>query len=98
MLTGRRVLERQRPTPEQKLLEWVKQFPADGKRFYLIMDLRLRNHYSRSAAIKVAKLADRCISKNPNDRPDMNEIIQVLREVIAESDEAGGGSSSTRSG
>ncbi|GAB4857732.1 Probable serine/threonine-protein kinase pbl19 [Ancistrocladus abbreviatus] len=88
ILTGRRTIERNRPTPEQRLLEWVKQFPADSKRFYMIMDFRLRNQYSVKAARQIAKLADRCLSKNAKDRPDMSEIIEVLREAILESEAA----------
>ncbi|KAL8150577.1 hypothetical protein V2J09_020385 [Rumex salicifolius] len=86
ILTGRRVLDKNRPAAEQKLLEWVKQFPADGKSFYMIIDFRLRNRYSRSSAIMVAKLADRCICKDPKDRPSMANIIDVLREAISEPD------------
>ncbi|GAB4834658.1 hypothetical protein Ancab_032921 [Ancistrocladus abbreviatus] len=95
ILTGRRTIERDRPTAEQKLLEWVKQFPAYGKRFYMIMDFRLRNQYSINAARKIAKLADRCLSRNAKDRPDMHEIIQVLKEAILESEEASSSTGTT---
>ena len=64
ILTGRRVLERNRPTAEQKLLYWVKQFPADSKIFSMIIDPLLRDQYSLNAARKIAKLADSCLIKN----------------------------------
>lgn len=86
ILTGRRSIERNRPTSEQKLLDWVKQFPADSKTFYMIIDFRLRNQFPPSTARKIAKLADRCLSKEPEDRPSMSEIIQVLKEAILESE------------
>ena len=92
ILTGRRALERNRPTKEQKLLDWVKQFPADSKRFNMIMDPRLRNEYPISAARNVAKLADSCLNKNPNERPMMNQVMESLRLAIRESE---GASSST---
>ncbi|GMH09272.1 hypothetical protein Nepgr_011113 [Nepenthes gracilis] len=85
ILTGRRTIERNRPASEQKLLEWVKQFPADSRRFYKMMDLRLRNQYSLGAARKVAKLADQCVCKNWKDRPDMPVIVEALRGAILES-------------
>ncbi|GMH26740.1 hypothetical protein Nepgr_028583 [Nepenthes gracilis] len=85
ILTGRRSIEINHPRSEQKLLEWVKQFPAESKRFYMIMDLRLQNQYSLVAARKVAKLADRCLNKNPKDRPDIQAIVKELREAILES-------------
>ncbi|KAL9242735.1 hypothetical protein vseg_016705 [Gypsophila vaccaria] len=99
ILTGRRAIERNRPANEQKLLDWVKQFPADSKMFYMIMDFRLRNQYPVSIARKIAKLADRCLSKEAEDRPNMSEIIQALREAISGSESSAsekGQSSGTR--
>lgn len=87
ILSGRRSLERNRPTMEQKLLEWVKQFPADSKRFSMLIDPRLRNQYSISAARKVAKLADCCLNRNAKDRPTMREVVESLKEAIQDSEE-----------
>lgn len=81
ILTGRRSLERNRPTAEQKLLDWVKHYPADTNRFSVIIDQRLRN-YSIGAARKIAKLADSCLKKNPEDRPSMSQIVEVLKEAL----------------
>ncbi|XP_074317631.1 putative serine/threonine-protein kinase PBL19 isoform X1 [Silene latifolia] len=86
ILTGRRTIERNRPTSEQKLLDWVQRFPADSKMFYMIMDFRLRNQYPLRTARKIAKLADTCLRSEAEDRPDMNEIIEVLKEAILESE------------
>lgn len=86
LLTGRRTLERNRPTVEQKLLEWVKLFPADGKRFHMMIDPQLRNQYSLSAARKIAKLADSCLNKNAKDRPTMSQVVDSLKEAIKESE------------
>lgn len=82
ILTGRRSLERNRPTAEQKLLDWVKHYPADSSRFIVIMDPRLRNQYSLVAARKIAKLADSCLKKNPEDRPPMSQIVESLKQAL----------------
>lgn len=87
IITGRRSLERNRPSGEQKLLDWVKQFPADSKKFILIMDPRLEGKFSSSAARKIAKLADNCLLKNAKDRPTMGKVIERLEEIIQQSDE-----------
>ncbi|EEF45053.1 Protein kinase APK1B, chloroplast precursor, putative [Ricinus communis] len=86
ILTGRRTLERNRPTSEQKLLDWVKQFPADSKKFSMIMDPRLRNDYSIAAAKRVAKLADNCLNKNSKERPFMTEVVGTLKLAIQDSE------------
>ena len=52
----------------------------------MIMDPRLNNQYSLEAARKIAKLADTCLRKNPDDRPAMSRIVDVLREAIRESE------------
>ena len=82
ILSGRRVLERNLPTGEQKLLEWVKKYPADSSRFSTIMDPRLRNQYSLVAARKIAKLADSCLKKNAEDRPSMSQIVESLKQAL----------------
>lgn len=87
ILTGRRSLERNRPKTEQKLLEWVKQFPADGKKFSMIMDPQLENRYSLGGARRIAKLADQCLAKNAKDRPMMSQVVESLRQIIRVSDE-----------
>lgn len=94
ILTGRRSLERNRPRTEQRLLEWVKQFPHDGKKFGLIMDSRLENKYSISAARKIARLADSCLSKSAKDRPTMSQVVDTLKKIIQETEE---GNTSERS-
>ncbi|KAJ3691227.1 hypothetical protein LUZ61_020391 [Rhynchospora tenuis] len=82
LLTGRRSLERNRPLAEQKLLNWVKQYPPEATNFSVIMDPRLRNQYPPKAAREVARLANRCLVKDPKQRPSMAEVSQVLKEII----------------
>ncbi|XVF51885.1 hypothetical protein PTKIN_Ptkin04bG0220200 [Pterospermum kingtungense] len=86
ILTGRRTVERNRPTSEQKLLDWVKQFPPESRRLSMIIDPRLRNNYSLSAAQKVGKLANSCLNKNAKERPTMSQIVESLKQAIQESD------------
>ncbi|KAJ4776540.1 Protein kinase superfamily protein [Rhynchospora pubera] len=82
LLTGRRSLERNRPPAERKLLNWVKQYPPEATNFSVIMDPRLRNQYPPKAAREVARLADRCLVKDPKKRPSMAEVSQVLKEIM----------------
>uniref|UniRef100_M8C3Z1 Putative serine/threonine-protein kinase NAK n=1 Tax=Aegilops tauschii TaxID=37682 RepID=M8C3Z1_AEGTA len=82
ILTGRRSLDRNRPQGEQKLIEWVVQFPPDSRNFRMIMDPKLRGEYSSKAAREIAKLAQSCLLKNPKERPAMSEIVEVLRRAV----------------
>ncbi|XP_020574062.1 probable serine/threonine-protein kinase PBL19 [Phalaenopsis equestris] len=89
LITGRRSMERNRPKNEQKLLNWVKQFPAESKQFRTIMDPRMNNQYSMSGARAVAKLADRCLSKHARDRPKMSEVVETLKQALKLKEEDG---------
>ncbi|PUZ76825.1 hypothetical protein GQ55_1G321100 [Panicum hallii var. hallii] len=82
ILTGRRSLERNRPKTEQKLLEWVRQYPVESKQFSKIIDTRLEGHYSKQGARKVAKLANSCLAKHRRDRPTMREVIKSLKQAM----------------
>ncbi|GAB2290180.1 Probable serine/threonine-protein kinase pbl19 [Dionaea muscipula] len=82
ILTGRKSLERGLPRTEQKLLDWVKQFPADGKRFGTIMDPRLQGQYSVAEARRIAKLADSCLLKSPKARPMMSQVVEQLKQIV----------------
>ncbi|OWM88318.1 probable serine/threonine-protein kinase PBL19 [Punica granatum] len=93
ILTGRRAVERNRPANEQKLLDWVKGFPVDSRKFTMIIDPKLRNHYPLASARKVAKLAEMCLNKNPKDRPTMGQIVSVLKDAIRDSEGASSSSS-----
>ncbi|XP_039011631.1 probable serine/threonine-protein kinase PBL19 [Hibiscus syriacus] len=87
ILSGRRSLERGRPKAEQKLLDWVKQFPADSKKFSLIMDTQLENQYSIRSAREIAKLADTCLVKSQKQRPKMSEVVERLKQIIQVSED-----------
>ncbi|GAA0141337.1 hypothetical protein LIER_02502 [Lithospermum erythrorhizon] len=89
LITGRRTIERNLPAMERKLLDWVKQFPPDGRNFSVIIDPRIRNQYSPTAARRIASLADSCLSKNANNRPTMNQVVEILQEVLQDSSQGG---------
>lgn len=81
ILTGRRSLEVNRPKSEQRLLDWVRQFPPDTRKFSMIIDPRLRNEYPLEAAREIAKLANSCLTKNAKARPSMSEVVETLRRA-----------------
>ncbi|EPS61410.1 hypothetical protein M569_13387, partial [Genlisea aurea] len=84
ILTGRRSLERHRPGQQQKLLDWVKQYPSGSKKFHTIIDPRLENQYSIPAARKISKLADSCLVKSPKGRPKMSQVVESIKQIVEE--------------
>ncbi|CAM8898798.1 unnamed protein product [Rhodiola kirilowii] len=85
LITGRRAVERNLPRGEQKLLEWVRPYISDSKKFHLIIDPRLEQleQYTESAQ-KLSSLANKCLMKNPKSRPKMSEVVEALGDIISE--------------
>lgn len=84
LITGRRAVERNLPRSEQKLLEWVKPYVSDLKKFHLIIDPKLEEEYCLKSAQKLAALANKCLMKNPKSRPKMSEVVEILGNIIGE--------------
>ncbi|CAI9288051.1 unnamed protein product [Lactuca saligna] len=82
LITGRRAVERNLPRNEQKLLEWVKPFISDSKKFHLLMDPRLEGDFSIKSAQKLSSLANKCLTKNPKSRPKMSQVVEMLEKII----------------
>ncbi|XP_061354190.1 serine/threonine-protein kinase PCRK1 isoform X3 [Gastrolobium bilobum] len=84
LITGRRAVERNLPKNEQKLLEWVRPYVSDPRRFNLIVDPRLEGQYCIKSAHKLATLANKCLMKQPKSRPKMSEVVEFLGSIINE--------------
>jgi len=87
IITGRRPVDRNLPRSEQKLLEWVKPYATDPKKFHIIIDPRLEGQYCTKSARKLIALANKCLMKNPKSRPRMSEVVEMLIEIIEMSKE-----------
>ncbi|KAK1421144.1 hypothetical protein QVD17_23270 [Tagetes erecta] len=87
LITGRRPMDRNRPTGEQKLLEWVRP-NLDVKNFPLIVDKRLEEgEYLLKSAMKLSMIANKCLSRDPKSRPKMSEVLEMVdRLVVAQSE------------
>lgn len=88
LITGRRPLDRNRPRSEQKLLEWVKPYISDSKKFQQILDPRLEGKISRSSQ-KLSIVANRCLVRHPKSRPKMSEVLEMVNKVVEASTEIG---------
>ncbi|XP_031265632.1 LOW QUALITY PROTEIN: serine/threonine-protein kinase PCRK2-like [Pistacia vera] len=89
LITGRGPVDRNRPKSEQKLLEWVKPYLSDAKKIQQILDPRLEGKYSLNSVHKLATIANRCLVTNPNLRPKMSEVLEMVTEIIEGSTETG---------
>ncbi|XP_020582130.1 serine/threonine-protein kinase RIPK-like [Phalaenopsis equestris] len=83
LLTGRRSVDKTRPSREQNLVEWARPCLNDTRRLLRIMDASLEQQYSHKAVQKAALVAYQCLSQTPKSRPQMLEIVEILEPLLA---------------
>ncbi|KAK4377657.1 hypothetical protein RND71_003953 [Anisodus tanguticus] len=81
ILSGKKAIDKNRPTGEHSLVDWAKPYLTNKRRVYRVLDTRLEGQYSLSHAIKVAILALQCLSMDPKSRPTMNEVVTALEQL-----------------
>ncbi|EEF30952.1 Protein kinase APK1A, chloroplast precursor, putative [Ricinus communis] len=81
MLSGRRAIDKNRPSGEHNLVEWAKPYLANKRKIFRILDNRLEGQYPMEVAYKAATLTLRCISTEPKFRPNMDEIVTSLEQL-----------------
>jgi serine/threonine protein kinase len=88
LITGRRPVDRNRPKGEQKLLEWVRPYLSDGRRFKIIIDPRLEAKYNFKSVQRLATVANRCLARNAKSRPKMSEVLEMIDKILDGSTES----------
>ncbi|CAL5388868.1 unnamed protein product [Camellia sinensis] len=81
MLSGRRAVDKNRPSGEHNLVEWAKPYLASKRKIFRILDNRLEGQYSLDIAYKAANLALRCLSTESKFRPNMDEVVKELEQL-----------------
>ena len=81
MLSGRRAIDKNRPSGEHNLVEWAKPYLGNKRKIFRVLDNRLEGQYSMDVACKAAALALRCISTEPKFRPNMDVVVKSLEQL-----------------
>uniref|UniRef100_A0A7C9DFT6 non-specific serine/threonine protein kinase n=1 Tax=Opuntia streptacantha TaxID=393608 RepID=A0A7C9DFT6_OPUST len=90
LLTGRKSVDKTRPSKEQNLVDWARPKLNDKRKLLQIIDPRLEKQYSMRAAQKACSLAYYCLSQNPKARPLMSDVVETLEPLQSNSDSASG--------
>ncbi|XP_072997724.1 receptor-like cytoplasmic kinase 176 isoform X1 [Typha latifolia] len=81
MLSGRRALDKNRPSGEHNLVEWARPNLTHKRKIFRILDTRLEGQYSLAGAQKAASLALQCLSVEARFRPNMNQVVSALEQL-----------------
>lgn len=82
ILSGKKAIDKNRPTGEHSLVEWAKPYLTNKRRIFRVMDTRIEGQYPVDLASKAATLALQCISMDPRPRPNMDQVVTVLQELL----------------
>ncbi|XP_041028112.1 receptor-like cytoplasmic kinase 176 [Juglans microcarpa x Juglans regia] len=78
LLSGRRCIDKNRPSGQHNLVDWAKPYLNSKRRIYHVLDNRLQGQYSLDRAQKMATLALQCLAVEPKNRPNMNDVVAAL--------------------
>lgn len=81
LLTGRRSMDKKRPSREQNLVDWARPSLNNTRKLERIMDPRLEGQYSLKATQKAAAVAYQCLSYHPKSRPTMSHVVKTLEPL-----------------
>ncbi|CAN6472163.1 unnamed protein product [Victoria cruziana] len=81
LLSGRRAVDKNRPSGEHNLVEWAKPYLSSKRRLFRILDGRLEGQFSMRSVQKAATLALLCLSSEPRLRPTMADIVISLEKL-----------------
>ncbi|KAK7305730.1 hypothetical protein VNO77_43640 [Canavalia gladiata] len=88
IMSGKRSLDKNRPTGEHNLVEWAKPLISKRK-ISQVMDTRIEGQYSSREAMRVAHLAIQCLSVEQKVRPTIDEVVKSLEELLDSKDTGG---------
>jgi serine/threonine protein kinase len=81
LLSGRRAVDKNRPSGERNLVEWAKPYLVNKRKIFRVIDNRLQDQYSMEEACKVATLSLRCLTTEIKLRPNMSEVVSHLEHI-----------------
>lgn len=83
LISGRRPIDMSLPQGQQSLVIWASPFLQDEKKVLNeIVDPALKNGFPIEDMLKMAQLARACLQMDPESRPVMTAVVQVLAMLI----------------
>lgn len=81
VISGKRSMDKTRPSREQSLVEWARPMLKDPRKLDRVIDSRLEGLFSTKGAQKAAELAYKCLSHQAKARPAMSDVVKILEPL-----------------
>ncbi|XP_021276968.1 receptor-like serine/threonine-protein kinase ALE2 isoform X3 [Herrania umbratica] len=88
LLTGRKPVDMTQPPGQENLVAWARPLLTTKEGLETIVDPSLGSDVPFDSVAKVAAIASMCVQPEVSHRPFMGEVVQALKLVCNECDEA----------
>ncbi|KAK2987541.1 hypothetical protein RJ640_021595, partial [Escallonia rubra] len=88
LLTGRKPVDMSQPPGEENLVSWARPLLTSKEGLESIIDQCLGPDFPFDSIAKVAAIASMCVQPEVSHRPFMGEVVQALKLVCNECEEA----------
>lgn len=88
LLTGRKPVDFSLPPGQENLVSWVRPLLTSKEGLEIIIDPVIKPEIPVDSVVKVAAIASMCIQLEVSQRPFMGEVVQALKLVCSELEEA----------
>ncbi|KAK9938423.1 hypothetical protein M0R45_015164 [Rubus argutus] len=78
IITGRRVIDNNRPTEEQNLVTWAQPLFKDRRKFTLMADPLLEGKYPIKGLYQALAVAAMCLQEEAATRPLISDVVTAL--------------------
>ncbi|KAF8026529.1 hypothetical protein BT93_F3116 [Corymbia citriodora subsp. variegata] len=77
LISGRKIVDPKRDEPHQSLRQWAEPL-LDKMELHELIDNRIGDSYDTYDLYLMAKATHMCLKRNPELRPSMGEVVQIL--------------------
>ncbi|KAF3439608.1 hypothetical protein FNV43_RR17886 [Rhamnella rubrinervis] len=88
LLTGRKPVDMSQPPGQENLVAWARPLLTSKEGLEIIIDHSLGSDAPFDSVAKVAAIASMCVQPEVSHRPFMSEVVQALKLVCNEFEEA----------
>ena len=83
MLTGLTAFDTNRSSNKHNLVDWAKPLLSHKRTLKTLIDAKIKGQYSSREALQIAKIIQKCLVPDPEDRPSMKEVVDALEQIQA---------------
>ncbi|KAA8523704.1 hypothetical protein F0562_010127 [Nyssa sinensis] len=89
VITGRRVIDKSRPSEEQNLVTWAQPLFKDKRKFTLMADPLLDGKYPLKGLYQALAVAAMCLQEEDSTRPLISDVVTALEYLSADKSDEG---------